>query len=89
MTHMYKSNQEFTDQLRSYIKDYLEREEAREEGKVKEELEAEIIKVREGYEEKICQLTIDIDEQKAGNCQLKTEADILTERMSQYQDELE
>ena len=54
MTYQYKSNQEFTDQLRVYIKEYLEKEENKADEKIKESHEKEITVIREEYEEKLC-----------------------------------
>lgn len=88
MTYQYKSNQEFTDQLRVYIKEYLEKEENKADEKIKESHEKEITVIREEYEEKLCQIQMELDESNAVNAQLREESESQDERVKQIKEDI-
>jgi hypothetical protein len=75
LTHQYKSSLEFTDELRLYIKEYLENDVTEKENYVKVRVNQEVTKVTETYDKIVVQLKEEIKELNAVNDQLRVEAE--------------
>jgi hypothetical protein len=75
LTHQYKSSLEFTDELRLYIKEYLENDVTEKENYVKVRVNQEVTKVTETYDKIVAQLKEEIKELNAVNDQLRVEAE--------------
>lgn len=57
LTHQYKSSLEFTEELRVYIKEYLEKDMTEKQAELKTKLEVEIKAINEQFEVKIQKFT--------------------------------
>ena len=57
LTHQYKSSLEFTEELRVYIKEYLEKDMTEKQAELKTKLEVEIKAINEQFEMKIQKFT--------------------------------
>jgi len=75
LSHQYKHSLEFTEELRLYIKEHLEREELGQEVILKEKVEEEKKAIIQEFEEKIEKMMMEIDEANAVNSQLREESE--------------
>jgi len=82
LTHQYRSGLEFMEELRTYIKEYVEKEEKGQESimNVKVEQMKELVEMQ--YKSQFSDLQATLDETNAVNSQLREEAEALSERMA-------
>ncbi len=88
LSHQYRSSLEFMDELRAYIKEYIEREEQGQEKILKERLESEKLEIVTKFEARICDMQVEIDEASACNLQLREESEQQQDRIGQLKEEM-
>jgi hypothetical protein len=75
LSHQYRSSLEFTDELREYIKEYIERDDMSFEQRLSLEVEKKEKEIAAKYEEQISKIQTDLDETYAANTQLREESE--------------
>lgn len=75
LTHQYKSSLEFTEELRVYIKEYLEKDMTEKQAELKTKLEVEIKAINEQFEMKIQKFTDENKDLHQVIHQLRTETE--------------
>lgn len=75
LTHQYKSSLEFTEELRVYIKEYLEKDMTEKQAELKTKLEVEIKAINEQFEVKIQKFTDENKDLHQVIHQLRTETE--------------
>ena len=81
LSHQYKSTMEFTDELRMYFKEYIEKDLVGQETLIAQKVKEVEDDLTSKYESKLSEMKIELDEMSAVNAQLREESEEQHERI--------